>query len=84
MSHENGNCNWMNSDQRDATTPHECFGFNEDSTHCGQCSWPLQPGFRISRPDIGNVYLRLDDTVMRKPIAGDDGRKVSDEIESEE
>lgn len=39
MSHENGG--WMNSDQRDATTPHECFGLTEGSTHCGQCGWPL-------------------------------------------
>lgn len=26
---------------------------------------------------------RQDETVMRKPIAGDDGRKVSEELESE-
>lgn len=45
MSHENGG--WMNDDQRDATKPHECFGFTEDSTHCGQCAWPLKPGFPI-------------------------------------
>lgn len=50
MSHENGN--WMNSDQRDATKPHECFGFTKDSAYCGQCGWPLKPGFRVKGHDV--------------------------------
>ncbi len=64
---------YFNTDQQDAMKPHKCFGLNQNSTHCGQCGWPLNERRCIVIRDTSKLIEELEATaeVRRTFLSGD-------------